>query len=1056
MSDKCMIRFPIPTRLMHLATCILIAGWALGESGLNPDKALSQYILETWSARDGLPGDEIEAIAQTGDGFLWLGTSRGLARFDGNRFRLPDSHFYPNLATDRIKALCAHPKTGLWVAAVTGLYRRFQGKWEKIQGPAGDDDIYDIVTGGPDQVWFATRGHGIARFKDGQFTQFAGGSGLESLMVNKLAWSQRTGLLAGTNGGLHQFRGNLFIALRPRPVYALATASDGSIWCGDFLHGLIHRQPDGKETIYASETGIQAATLNAVKEDRRGNAWASCDNAGLFRFANGNWSRMGQTDGLPDDRVLCLFEDRGGALWIGTQSGLARLRDGFGTHYGQKEGLPANQHYTLAQDSNGVIWTGSSAGIGRIAQDGEISSITHYLGEQIGIVLGITISPEGHPWFATLGRGLLFYKDGQLQHFARDTRNPFIHGFNWRGDGSLWVGTDSRGLTEFRPSGTVVQHGQEEGWSGNFPRFIHEDRFGDFWISTNQGVFLREGEGFRRFGKADGLFEDDARSIYEDEEGFLWLSSFGRLCVYDRERFHQIQLPEFHKNGVITFVTDGLGYLWIGTQNGLFRASRSQLLARIDNPGAPLDIRSFNKADGLKGVQFAVGQAAAIRTLDGRLWFATDRGILAIDPTQIDPPPTLPPPLLEQLIVDDQTEDPAREIVLAPGRHRVTASFTAVRFEAPQSLEFRFRLDPYDPDWQRADQTRQATYTNLQPGRYELHFAVRDAANGWVGSPMPMTLRIQPFFYQTTWFVPSLILLAVLLTAALAYWRLRVLRRRNIVLGELVAERTKSLHDEKERTQTLYAQLKSTHQEKLDELEKARTLQMAMLPEQPPQVAGWEIATMLRTASEVGGDYYDFEWRMGGDLTVAVGDATGHGMKAGLFVSATKSQFLAFAKLEDPVAIVRNISTHLKALKLRHMFMALTLAKINGSAVRLVTAGMPPTFLYRQATGEVDLVLQKALPLGGFPNFPYQAQEVAMTPGDMLVITTDGLPERFNPQDQMLTESRIAKVIQNSGNQSPESLLNRLYRTGEDWSEGRDQDDDIAMVALRFRGPAHS
>jgi len=1052
MPEKAAVPYLVAKRLPWWFSWILVSAFACAQPGLDPDKALTQYILEVWTSRDGLPGDEIEAIAQTPDGLLWLGTNRGLVRFDGYRFRPPESHFYPKLASERIKALCHHSETGLWVATVTALYRYHRGKWEIMDGPAGIDDIYDMVVDDQDRVWFATRGEGVIRYENGQFTPLRGESGLTSAMTNKLDFSAETGLLAGTNGGLHQFRDGSFTLIRQRPVYALATARDGSIWCGDFLAGLVHRRPDESETIYASEVGIQAATLNAVMEDRRGNIWASCDNAGLFRFTKGRWSRMGQTDGLPDDRLLCLFEDRAGALWIGTQSGLARLRDGFGLNYGRKEGLPATQHYTVAQDPNGTIWTGSSAGIGRIEPDGEVERITHYLGQQIGIVLGIGISPEGNPWFATLGQGLLFYKDGELGHFEGDLNNPFIHGFNWRRDGSLWVGTDSGGLFEFEPGGTSVRHSQESGWSGVFPRFIHEDRFGELWLSTGDGLFRQEGEVFHKYGKADGLFADDVRSIYEDEAGNLWLSSFGRLCVYDRERFRQIQLPEFSKNGVITMVEDGLGYLWVGTQNGLFRIPKEDLLTRADDPGASMDLRQFHKADGLKGVQFAVGQVAAIRATDGRLWFATDRGILVVDPSQIDAPPNLPTPMLDQLIIDDQTEDTDEAITLPPGRHRVTASFTAVRFEAPESLEFRFRLDPYDDEWQRADQARQATYTNLPPGRYELHYAVRDAANDWVTSPMPFPMQIEPFFYQTAWFVPSLILVAILLTAGLGYWRMQALRHRNIVLGEQVAARTKSLREEKERTQTLYAQLRDTHQQKLDELEEARALQMAMLPEKAPEVSGWEIATMLRTASEVGGDYFDFELSESGELTVAVGDATGHGMKAGLFVAATKSHFLAFANLESPVAILQNISRNLKALKLRHMFMALTLAKINHNQVQLATAGMPPTFLFRHATGEVKELLQKALPLGGFPKFPYKAQVLTMEPGDLLVILTDGLPERFNPEDRMLTEARIGEVLREVGGQSPQVVLDRLFRTGEDWGGDREQDDDIAMVALRYHG----
>lgn len=1044
----------LPSRF--LAILLVLGYWtcldviAQTQVGLDPDKRISQYIFDKWDRSDGLPFHLIRTIAQTSDGFIWVGTRFGLARFDGHVFRHITRADDREFAFADFSELLFQPSTGLWAATGNGLYLFANNQWKLMRSDKPFTNVSGMIEDGDQNLWITTRDQGVFRYSDGEFTNISQKHKLETNRINKVHWSAQTGLLLGTNGGLFRLRDGELQKIRGNPVYALGSTRDGTIWCGDFLNGLVRRSPGGKETIFASEVGIQASTITHVLEDSRGSVWVSFDNQGLFRLAGDTWSHFRETDGLPDDRAHVLFEDRDGALWIGTQNGLARLRDDLITVFTRREGMACDQHHAVAEAKDGVIWAGGTGGISAIYPDGRIEAITHFEDRQLGIIVGVLTSPTGRPWFATLGRGLLHMESGKLEVADLDMNNPYIHGFNWQADGSVWVSMDSGNLLHFTKSG-IRNYSPDHGWHAVFANQIYESRSGDIWITTPSGIYKKEGSQLRHFGEDQGIRKGAALNIHEDNQGWLWFQMDGKLLVYDGKAFSHVVLPEIDASFQLSLTQDTFGFMWISSHYGLYRIARDVLLRRTKQPDAPLPMYRFGEGAGLKSSSFGFGQKAAIRAGDGRLWFATAKGVIVVDPSRVRPPPPLPLPALDQVIVNDINRDDATPFTLAPGQHRITANFTAIRFDESETLRFRYRLDPYDDQWIMANQTREATYTNLPPGDFSLRVAVRDEKSEWLESSEPLQFKIEPFFYQTSWFLPGLLGLFVLLTTLVYFWRTRRLKRQNRILEDMVANRTANLRQEKEKTTELYTQLQATHQEKVAELEEARALQLAMLPKKPPEIPGWTIATFLQTASEVGGDYYDFE-RSHEHWTVAVGDATGHGMKAGMFVAATKSHFQSFAHLEDPVAMARQISQNLKALKLKSMFMALTLAKPNGNTVDLLMAGMPPAFIYRMATQQVEIVTQKALPLGGFPNFPYRSDSLSFAKGDVLVLMSDGLPERFDPANQMLTESRVAGLIQQEGHRSPQDLLIQLFEAGETWGAGRPQDDDIAMVAMQFSG----
>jgi serine phosphatase RsbU (regulator of sigma subunit) len=265
-----------------------------------------------------------------------------------------------------------------------------------------------------------------------------------------------------------------------------------------------------------------------------------------------------------------------------------------------------------------------------------------------------------------------------------------------------------------------------------------------------------------------------------------------------------------------------------------------------------------------------------------------------------------------------------------------------------------------------------------------------------------------------------------------------------VQLIQVKALSEKTIQQEREK-----AQLEAENVRKTQELEKARQLQLSMLPKNPPALPNLDIAAEMKTATEVGGDYYDFKVHDDGVLTIAVGDATGHGMQAGTMVAATKSLFNALADEPEPASILQKATKALKEMGYRKMYMALTIAKIQNHHMLVAAAGMPYTLIHRAAGGDVEEVAIKAMPLGSFPNFKYEQKKIALEPGDTVLFLSDGLEEMFDPQGEILGAARVKELVVEAGQKPSEQVIAHLKNAGKAWASGRAQEDDVTMVVVK-------
>ena len=299
--------------------------------------------------------------------------------------------------------------------------------------------------------------------------------------------------------------------------------------------------------------------------------------------------------------------------------------------------------------------------------------------------------------------------------------------------------------------------------------------------------------------------------------------------------------------------------------------------------------------------------------------------------------------------------------------------------------------------------------------------------------------------------------MTLFLTGAISIFLARQFARTSLDLESHLAQ-VKQLSEKELEHQRTEAELRVQHaHEKAEndrrahELEEARQLQLSMLPRQVPQLPYLEIAAYMKTASEVGGDYYDFHLGEDGTLTVAVGDATGHGLKAGTMVSSVKSLFMALADHPEITHILHRMSGVLKEMKLRGLFMAMTMIKVKGNQMTVSITGMPPVLVYRAASGDVEEIALKALPLGSLKNYEYKQQELSIATGDVIVLMSDGLPERFNTENEMLDYEATKHALAVSAHRPPQQIIEHFVSVGDEWSNGRPQDDDVTFVVMKVR-----
>lgn len=789
------------------------------EESAAPQTPLSEYTVRSWQTDEGLPHNLVRAITQTADGYLWVGTRLGLARFDGMHFTVFDSHNTPALRTPNVSALAVARDGSLWVGTYGGgLIHLKDGVFSRLTQTNGlvGNEISALAPAKDGSLWIGTT-TGLSHYEKGKFTNYTRKEGLAFNIIRAVSEDAEGNIWIATGEGLNRLKNGAIenltttIGLPYNSVRALYLDKAGKLWIG-WNSGIVGYER-GNHTNYPIQKELSGSFVTALHEDSQGNIWVGTY-SGLKRFRDGHFVNVPNGEGVAFDLINSLFEDREGNVWVGSREGLARLTPRRFFTYSRQQGLTHNNVMSVLEDRSGSLWIGTWGGGLNQLKDGKVTVYSTQNGFPHDLILSTCEAHDGSLWIgADFDGGLMHLVDGNLTRFTRrnglvDAAVRVIHEDR---AGNLWIGT-SRGLSCLR-DGKFTNYFGHDLHSGHSFLAVCEDYEGTLWFGTDDGLICRKDDEFRPV--TAGLSSSVVLSLYEDAAHDLWVGTDGQGL----NRLRNGVLSRYttkeglFNNSVFEIVEDDFGYLWMSCLKGISRVSKKELDALDEHEIKTVHAAFYGKLDGLLSVQCnGVAKPSGWKSRDGRIWFPTTKGLVAVDP-QIKLNEIQPPVVIERVVTEKSSIDlVGRGVLTTPsapplrlprGRGDLEIQYTALSLQTPEKNQFKYILEGVDSDWVKAETRRTAYYSHLQPGNYRFRVIACNNDGLWNETGASLALELAPAFWETAWFRSLAVLgLAGSLAGSVRYVSVRRLHRKLAVLEQQHAiekERAriaKDIHDD--------------------------------------------------------------------------------------------------------------------------------------------------------------------------------------------------------------------------------------------------------------------
>jgi signal transduction histidine kinase/ligand-binding sensor domain-containing protein len=769
----------------------------------------ADYVLRTWGVEEGLPNNRVTSLTQTPDGYLWVGTLGGLARFDGVRFTTFHAENTPGLASDRVQALFTARDGSLWVGLDRrGVARRVGHQFHVIAplAPLMTGWTSSFAQDASGAVWFGYEDLiKVSRWMDGQLTAYTKQDGLAvgngSAHQNEVASTANGTIWYANTAGCGPFDGKRFQSIDPASVgfVHLARTREGGMWATRGIR-LVHYHPDGSQETVAN---LGALSVNVMMEDSSGTLWLGTNNAGLIRFQNGVLAKVPVEGGA----VSSVFEDREGDIWVGTQSaGVSRLHARRFHLRQTKDGLRNDDTSSVCADNEGRLWLAGRNNMLVRATDATNRTFTVPSGwpDWPRGIMTVHSDPAGGVWVGT-GLGLLHLSEGT---FRRESLRDRVTALLVDRNENLWAAIINGPLVRHQ-SGQDLRMPETGGLTHVLS--LAEDPAGRIWAGTEDGlIFQKSGEQFVPIPLPGAQHGDGIQFIVPDGPDTVWIGAL-RGGLY-RWRDGQISrlpggagLPSDDLRSLIITVE---GDFWVGTTRGLLRVTRDEIEPVMDGRQASLHCIAYGRDDGLPSTEFSLGfRGATTRTPDGHLWFATARGALEILPKE-KPSPAIAalPVLIEEVRLGGVAMGLNGDVglLIPPRSGPLEVRYTLAQLNAPERLRFRYRLSGLEGNkWIDADHQRTALFNYLPPGDYRFEVAAAGADGPWLPATASLAFTVRAAWWETSWFRAGAGLLGALALAALVKFavkrRMRARMRRLEQENALARERTRlarDLHDQ--------------------------------------------------------------------------------------------------------------------------------------------------------------------------------------------------------------------------------------------------------------------
>jgi signal transduction histidine kinase/ligand-binding sensor domain-containing protein/CheY-like chemotaxis protein len=773
----------------------------------NPRNAIQGYGHQAWQAPEGLPQDSVQTILQTRDGFLWVGTERGLARFDGLRFDVFKSTNTGGIKINYIEVLFESRDATLWIGTRdSGLLAMKNGKFAAypMANVPGGEDVTSIQQDRDGSLWIGFKSGGLGHLTDGKLTVLTTKQGLSSNSIEALlSAADGTLWVATDDGGLDHWDGRRFTVFDTKnglpsdSISSLFEDADGALWIGT-NRGLA-RLKSGKFTLYTTKNGLSSAAVLSLQGDRDGNLWIGTDGGGLDCLKNGAIRIFNSEMGLTNNVVLSIAQDAEGGIWIGTDGGgLDQLRKISFTTYGRESGLSDDYVRTVIGDGASGLWTGTNGGLSHW-KNGEFSNFTAGNGLKNNVVRSLYLDHEKALWIGTDGSGAGRLKDGKFTWFGTKSGWPsnVIMGFAEDANHHLWIGTIN-GLVELDGS-TERTYTTRDGLSSNVILDVVATPDGFLWIGTSRGLTRLSASKFLAYNASNGLTNEAVAAVYEDSKGTLWIGTEGDgLFRLKNERFSQYTTKDGLADDVIPEIMESdEGDLWLSSNRGISRISKAELNSFADGKITRVHAYEYGVANGMKSsISTSGGRPSGWKAQDGSLYFATIKGLARVDPAHLLVNPMPPPAVIETLVANGRSLVPENGLSVLPGKGDLEIHFAGLSFDEPKKVQFRYQLSGFDADWVDAGTRAVAYYTNIPPGGYT--FRVIACNRDGVCDPQETALAfsLEPHFYQTYLFYALCALVAGICGWGMYRWRVQRINERTSQLSVLVDQRTAELRGE--------------------------------------------------------------------------------------------------------------------------------------------------------------------------------------------------------------------------------------------------------------------
>jgi ligand-binding sensor domain-containing protein/signal transduction histidine kinase len=782
-------------------TLLVIAALACADraAALDPSRALTQYVHRIWQTQQGLPQAAIDALLQTSDGQLWLGTQTGLVRFDGVRFTTVDSTSGVAVPAVWITALVEDSTHALWIGTdESGVYRL---SGHTVTAYAREDglpstDIRCLFVGPSGHVWACTP-NGLAAFNGTRFETFPpdaahplGEVAAACVDGNSRVWVAHDRDRLDTWSAL-RYREQPIALSKDGSIRSVMCTDSGDVWVGT-SDGVVAISA-GKQHWLTTSDGLADNNVLTIARSRSGAVLVGTTN-GFSRIRGRDVESFRSANGLSQSAVYALLEDREGTLWAATGHGLNQFVDGRATPYTIAEGLPSNNAGPIAQDRFGTIWAGTlDAGLARF--DGHrFSALTTKDGLPSNVVLAVVDDPGGGLWVGT-DRGLSRLRGGRVDlrlTTASGLPSNVVTALRFDERGLLWIGT---------LKGAATYHGNRvERVAGSIAPIVALGATADgrALLAPRDGALEAYADGrLQLVGSPTQSFRD-VDAIYTDRDGIVWIGTAGDgLFSVERGHISKYTMREgLFDDSIYAVLADDFGRLWMACSKGIFSVDRAQLLRVASGQARKFVSTPYSPTDVLRTIECKPGiQPAAWRTADGQLWFATTRGLLVLDSRNADRRFDPPVAAIEEATVNGARVASDHDLGrLRPGENNVAFRYTGLSFVAPTRITFKYRLEGFDAAWTDAGVRREAFYTNLPPGRFRFRVAACNPENA-CRETAGIAFEVEPRYYQHAWFIPLCIGLAIAAGAAGVRLHIRRLRDQFALILVERARIARELHD---------------------------------------------------------------------------------------------------------------------------------------------------------------------------------------------------------------------------------------------------------------------